>query len=128
MQKPHMGRVSVAMASDARPHLPTAGEANSSSVSPSRATTQMRPLRRTADGTGPHLPTAGRSAVSRLPMGPTIGFASLRASHPGEPPSRPRGTYAEVPLPLLLYAIAVAYVWMASRHESIGKLHAAPRL
>jgi hypothetical protein len=31
-------------------------------------------------------------------------------------------------VPLLLYAIAVAYVWMASRHESIGKLHAAPRL
>jgi hypothetical protein len=30
-------------------------------------------------------------------------------------------------VPLLLYAIAVTYVWMASRHESIGKLHAAPR-
>jgi len=30
-------------------------------------------------------------------------------------------------VPLLLYAIAVAYVWMASSRESIGKLHAAPR-
>ena len=30
-------------------------------------------------------------------------------------------------VPLLLYAIAVAYVWMASRHESIGKLQSAPR-
>src|SRR5438876_862244 len=49
-------------------------------------------------GTGPHLATEGRSAVSRRsPMGPTIGFASLRASHPGKPPSRPRGAYAEVP-------------------------------
>src|SRR5438552_10779515 len=46
------------------------------------------------EGTG----LAGRSAVSRRsPMGPTIGFASLRASHPGEPPSRPRGTWSEVP-------------------------------
>src|SRR2546425_3940369 len=61
----------------------------------SRATTQMRPLRRNPDGTG----LSGRSAVSRRsPMGPTIGFASLRASHPGKPPSRPRGAYAEVPL------------------------------
>jgi hypothetical protein len=30
-------------------------------------------------------------------------------------------------VPLLLYAIAVAYVWMASSRESIGKLQAAPR-
>src|SRR3989442_7929000 len=60
----------------------------------SHATTQMRPLRRNPDGTG----LAGRSAVSRRsPRGPTIGFASLRASHPGKPPSRPRGTYSEVP-------------------------------
>src|SRR5205814_8857798 len=94
LQKPDMGRVSVAMASDARPQLPTEGAANSSSVSPSRATTQMRPLRRSPDGTG----LAGRSAVSRRPpMGPTIGFALLRASHPGEPPSQPRGTYSEAP-------------------------------
>src|ERR1700675_3322034 len=43
---------------------------------------------------------SGRSAVSRRsPMGPTIGFASLRASHPGKPPSRPRGAYSEVPYP-----------------------------
>src|ERR1700681_4014400 len=60
----------------------------------SRATTQMRPLRRNPDGTG----LTGRSAVSRRsPMGATIGFAPLRASHPGKPPSRPRGTYSEVP-------------------------------
>src|SRR6266571_7638100 len=59
----------------------------------------MRPLRRNPDGTG----LAGRSAVSRRsPMGPTIGFASLRASHPGEPPSRPRATYAEIPCMILV--------------------------
>ena len=30
-------------------------------------------------------------------------------------------------IPALLYAIAVAYAWMASRRESIGKLQASPR-
>lgn len=30
-------------------------------------------------------------------------------------------------IPVLLYAIAVAYAWMASRRESIGKLQASPR-
>src|SRR5438046_7658710 len=33
------------------------------------------------------------------PWGPATGFASLRASHPGKPPSRPRGAYSEVPSP-----------------------------
>src|SRR5207245_7681555 len=68
----------------------------------------MRPLRRNPDGTG----LAGRSAVSRRsPMGPTIGFASLRASHPGKPPSRRRGTRSEVPWMILLYlAVAAAYL------------------
>src|ERR1700693_2984884 len=63
----------------------------------SRATTQMRPLRRTPEGRGGPGDLLCRAA---RPWGPTIGFASLRASHPGKPPSRPRGAYAEVPLPM----------------------------
>src|SRR6266516_8025448 len=64
------------------------------------------------EGTG----LAGRSAVSRRsPMGPTIGFASLRASHPGKPPSRPRGAYAEVPLPC--FAPCRAQTADADRHH-----------
>src|SRR2546430_3712783 len=48
------------------------------------------------EGTG----LSGRSALSRRsPVGPATGVASLRASHPGKPPSRPRGTYSEVPWP-----------------------------
>src|SRR5438552_6662431 len=46
------------------------------------------------EGTG----LSGRSALSRLsPVGPATGVASLRASHPGKPPSRPRGACSEVP-------------------------------
>ena len=30
-------------------------------------------------------------------------------------------------VPALLYAIATAYAWMASRRESVGKLSASPR-
>src|SRR5438093_200878 len=49
---------------------------------------------RNPDGTG----LFGRSALSRgSPMGPTIGFASLRASHPEKPPSQPCGTRSGVP-------------------------------
>src|SRR5947207_15147958 len=46
------------------------------------------------EGTG----LSGRSALSRRsPVGPATGVASLRASHPGKPPPRPRGAYSEVP-------------------------------
>src|SRR5438445_10192461 len=46
------------------------------------------------EGTG----LSGRSALSRRsPVGPATGVASLRASHPGKPPSRPRGACSEVP-------------------------------
>src|SRR6266700_8265006 len=49
----------------------------------------------TPEGTG----LSGRSALSRRsPVGPATGVASLRASHPGKPPSRPRGAHSEVPL------------------------------
>src|SRR5438552_18734515 len=54
----------------------------------------MRPLRRNPDGTG----LSRRSALSLgSPIAPAIGIALLRASHPGKPPSRPRGAYSEVP-------------------------------
>src|SRR5438876_8245228 len=63
-----------------RPHiraLPVAA------FGPTHTRAELKP-----EGTG----LSGRSAVSRRsPMGGTIGFASLRASHPGKPPSRPRG-------------------------------------
>src|SRR6266699_6027095 len=75
----------------------------------------MRPLRRNPEGTG----LAGRSAVSRRsPMGPTIGFAPLRASHPGEPPSRPRETYSEVPKHPLVHGIVLEVPFaFGSRHH-----------
>src|SRR5436305_15273920 len=75
----------------------------------------MRPLRRNPNGTG----LAGRSAVSRRsPMGPTIGFAPLRASHPGEPPSRPRETYLEVPEHPLVHGIVLEMTFpLGPRHH-----------
>jgi len=46
-------------------------------------------FRRNPDGTG----LSGRSALSLgLPREMAIGFALLRASHPGKSPSQPRGT------------------------------------
>src|SRR5881628_385622 len=99
-----MSRVSVAMASDARRR----GAANSLGLFASRATTQMGPLRRNPEGRcfpGDLLCRAARQ------WGPAIGFASLRASHPGKPPSRPHGTRSEVPWMILLYmAVAAAYL------------------
>jgi hypothetical protein len=90
LNKSHMSRVSGAMVSDARRR----GAANSSCLFASRATTQMSAIAPKPEGTG----LSGRSALSRRsPVGPATGVASLRASHPGKPPSRPRGTYSEVP-------------------------------
>src|SRR6266581_282670 len=57
-----MSRVSGAMVSDARPHLPTEGAANSSSLFASRATTQMSAIAPKPEGTG----LSGRSALSRI--------------------------------------------------------------
>ena len=51
-------------------------------------------LSRQPGGTG----LAGVLALSPgSPIASTIGFAWLRAIPPGKPPSRPRGTYSEVP-------------------------------
>src|SRR5437660_11810880 len=52
---------------------------------------------------------SGRSALSRrLPVGPATGIASLRASHPGKLPSRPRGAHSEVPRIATILARACA--------------------
>src|SRR6266567_4429276 len=76
-----MSRVSGAMVSDARPHLPTEGAANSGCLFASRATTQMRAIAPKPEGTG----LSGRSALSRRsPVGPATGVASLRASLAGK--------------------------------------------
>src|SRR6266567_3216582 len=82
-----MSRVSGAMVSDARPHLPTEGAANSGCLFASRATTQMSAIAPKPEGTG----LSGRSALSRRsPVGPATGVASPElaneASHPGKPP------------------------------------------
>src|SRR5258708_7808578 len=61
LNKSHMSRVS-AMASDARPHLPTEGAANSGCLFASRATTQMSAIAPKPEGTG----LSGRSALSRI--------------------------------------------------------------
>src|SRR6266436_6160013 len=71
------------------------------------------------EGTG----LSGRSALSRRsPVGPATGVASLRASHPGKPPSRPRGTYSEVPSANTAFEIA----WERSRGRGAlaGAAHA----
>jgi hypothetical protein len=63
-------------------------------TTPRSATTQTPHFAATRrDGACP----GGLLCRSACQGGLAIGFASLRASHPGKPPSQPRGTSSEVP-------------------------------
>jgi hypothetical protein len=97
LSESHMSRVSGAMASDARRHLPTAGAANSSFYSQAAQQRRWGHCAETRRD-GADLPTA-RAICRRAvrPWRPAMGFAPLRAAHPGKPPSRPRGTRPEAP-------------------------------
>src|SRR5215470_9428338 len=76
---------------------------------------------------------SGRSALSLgSPIAPTIGFAFLRASHPGKPAPRPRGVLHQPVYALIaaMNASAQAFPTIAliGRHESPGIAEPLSRL